>query len=137
MLEIINKNFADIDENTFLLLYKAMVRSHLEFAGSVWNPYKISQIRSLEKIQKRATKLVRSCKKLSYKERLIHLKLPTLKFRRLRGDMIEVFTILNGYCDESVMPNLHRNFDTRTRGHSLKLMHVRLRLDLRTFSFLL
>ena len=76
MLGIINRNFSDIDENTFLLLYKAMVRSHLKFAGSAWNPYKISQIRSLEKIQKRATKLVRSCKKL-YKERLIHLNLPT------------------------------------------------------------
>ena len=53
MLGIINRNFSDIDENTFLLLYKAMVRSHLEFAGSAWNPYKMSQIRSLEKIQKR------------------------------------------------------------------------------------
>ena len=84
---------------------------------------------------KRATKLVRSCKKLSYKERLIHLKLPTLKFRRLRGDMIEVFKILNGYCDESAMPNLPRNFDTRPRGNSLKLMHVRSRLDQLKFSF--
>src|SRR6266516_4784912 len=63
MRVIITRNFVDIDEKTFLLLYKAMVRSHLEFAGSVWNPYKISQIRNLEKIQKRATKLVRSCKK--------------------------------------------------------------------------
>ena len=49
MLGIINRNFVDIDEKTFLLLYKAMVRSHLEFAGSVWSPYKINQIRSLEK----------------------------------------------------------------------------------------
>ena len=49
--------------------------------------------------------------------------------------MIEVFKILNGYCDESVMPNLPRNFDTRTRGNSLKLMHVRSRLDQRKFSF--
>ena len=135
MLGIINRNFADIDEKTFLLLYKAMVRSHLEFAGSVWNPYKISQIKSLKKVQKRATKLVRSCKKLSYKERLIHLNLSTLKFRRLRGDMIEVFKILNGYYDESAMPNLPRNFDTRTRCNSLKLMHVRSRLDQRKFSF--
>src|SRR6266516_3714529 len=122
-------------KKTFLLLCKAMVLSHLEFAGSVWNPYKISQIRSLEKVQKRATKLVRSCKKLSYKERLIYLNLPTLKFRRLRGDMIEVFKMLNGYYDESAMPNLARNFDTSTRGISLKLMHVRSRLDQRKFSF--
>ena len=84
MLGIINRNFVDIDETTFLLLYKTMVRSHLEFAGSVWCPYKISQIKSLEKVQKRATKLVRSCKTLSYKERLIHLKLPTLNLRGLR-----------------------------------------------------
>ena len=135
MLGIINKTFVDIDIITFLLLYKTMVRSHLEFAGSVWNPYKINQIQSLEKVQKRATKLVKSCKNLSYKDRLIHLKLPTLKFRRLRGDMIEVFKILNGYYDESCVPNLPRNFDTRTRGNSLKLMHVRTKLDMRKFSF--
>ena len=49
--------------------------------------------------------------------------------------MIEVFKILNGYCDESAMPNLPRNFDTRPRGNSLKLMHVRSRLDQLKFSF--
>jgi len=135
MLGIINRTFVDIDETTFLLLYKTMVRSHLEFAGSVWNPYKLNQIKNLEKVQKRATKLVRSCKLLSYRDRLIHLKLPTLKFRRLRGDMIEVFKILNNYYDESSVPNLPRNFDTRTRGNSLKLMHIRSRLDQRKFSF--
>ena len=135
MLEIINRNFVDTDEKTFLMLYKTMVRSHLEFAGSVWNPYKVNQIKSLEKVQKRATKLVRPCRILSYKERLIHLKLPTLKFRRLRGDTIEVFKILNGYYDDSAIPNLPRNFDTRTRGNSFKLMHVRARLDQRKFFF--
>ena len=72
---------------------------------------------------------------MPYKERLIHLKLPTLKFRRLRSDMIEVFKMLNGYYDESAMRNLPRNFDTRTRGNSLKLMHIRSRLDQRNLSF--
>ena len=86
-------------------------------------------------MQKRATKLVRSCKILSYKDRLIHLNLPTLKFRRLRGDMIEVFKILNGYHDGSSLPNLPRKFDTRTRGNSLKLMHIRSKLDKRKYSF--
>ena len=112
-----------------------MVRSHLEFAGSVWSPYKLTQIRALEKVQKRATKLVRSCKRLSYKERLMNLNLPTLKLRRLRGDMIEVFKILNSYYDESCVPNLSRNFDTRTRGNSLKLIHTRSKLDIRKYSF--
>ena len=135
MLGIIKRNFCDFDEVTFLLLYKTMVRSHLEYAGSVWNPYKASQIKSLEKVQKRATKLIRSCKRLPYKERLMHLKLPTLKFRRLRGDMIEVFKILNGYYDESIVPMLPRNFNIRTRGNSLKLLHTRTKLDIRKYSF--
>ena len=49
--------------------------------------------------------------------------------------MIEVFKILNGYYDENCIPNLPRNFDTRTRGNSLKLLHIRSKLDQRKFSF--
>jgi len=56
----------------------------------VWCPYKQGDIKELEKIQKRATKLVINLKKLPYKDRLMHLKLPTLKYRRLHEDMIEV-----------------------------------------------
>ena len=54
---------------------------------------------SIEKIQKRATKLVICLKNLPYVERLKQLKLPTLKYRRLRGDMIEVFKIVHNYYD--------------------------------------
>ena len=89
MLGIINRNFKDLGKISFLLLYKCMVRSHLEYASSVWNPYKVSLISDLEKVQKRATKMVSECRHLSYKNRLIHLNLPTLKFRRARGDMID------------------------------------------------
>jgi len=39
----------------------------------------------------KATKLVSELRKKSYKERLMELKLPTLKYRRIRGDMIEVY----------------------------------------------
>ena len=65
-----------------------MVRPHLEYANSVWCPYKKGDIAGIEKVQKRATKLVISLKHLSYIERLRRLKLPTLKNRRLRGDII-------------------------------------------------
>ena len=57
-------------------------------------------------IQKRATKLVISLKKLSYKDRLMQLNLHTLKYRRLRGDMIEVYKIIRQIYDSSVAPNL-------------------------------
>ena len=56
------------------------------YAHSVWYPYKKGDITDIEKVQKRATKLIISFKNCSYKERLQILNLPTLKYRRLRGD---------------------------------------------------
>jgi len=135
MLGIISRNFIDLDKASFLLLYKSLVRSHLEYAGSVWNPHKKGLIRDIENVQKRATKLIRCCKKLSYEDRLVKLQLPTLKYRRFRGDMIEVFKILNGFYDDNVVPCLVRNLDTRNRGNSLKLKVDRCNFDLRKYSF--
>ena len=135
MLGIINRNFFDMGKVTFPLLYKGLVRSHLEFAHSIWRSYRIRLISDVKKVQMRATKMVRGCKDLSYMERLKLLNLPTLKFRRLRGDMIEVFKILNGFYDAQVVPNLIKNPDTRTRGNVLKLSHVRFKYDLRKYSF--
>jgi len=60
---------------------------------------KRGDIAGTEKVQKRATKLAISLKHLPYIERLRQLKLPTLKYRRLRGDMIEVFIIVHNYYD--------------------------------------
>jgi hypothetical protein len=135
MLGIINRNFKDLGKISFLLLYKCLVRSHLEYASSVWNPYKISLISDLEKVQKRATKMVSDCRHLSYKNRLIHLNLPTLKFRRARGDMIEVYKILQGLYDSDIVPLLLRNTYSATRGNKFKLAHVRSHYDLRKYSF--
>ena len=70
-----------------------MIRAHLEYAVSVWNPHYQTLIEKLEKVQKRATKLVITIKKLHYEERLRRLKLPTLKYRRIRDNMIELYKI--------------------------------------------
>jgi len=67
MLGIINRKFFDMGKVTFLLLYKGLVRSHLEFAHSVWCPYRIGLIRDVEKVHMRATNMVCGCKDLSYK----------------------------------------------------------------------
>ena len=52
-----------MDDTSFILLYKSMVRLHLEYANSVWSPYKIGDIKEIEKVQKRATKLIMNLKK--------------------------------------------------------------------------
>jgi len=68
-----------------------------------------SDIEQIEKVQKRATKLVVSLSNLPYKERLMLLNLHTLKYRRLRGDMIEVFKIIHYKYDNTVAPSLFHN----------------------------
>jgi len=135
MLGLIKRNFIDLDKNSFLLLYKSMVRSHLEYGGSVWSPYKKGMIRDIENVQKRATKLIFVCKGLTYEDRLALLQLPTLKYRRFRGDMIEVFKILHGFYEAKIVPPLERNLDTRTRGNSFKLKVERCNYDVRKFAF--
>ena len=70
-----------MDKNTFTLLYKAMVRPHLEYANAVWCPYKKGDIELIEKVKKRVTKLIIYLKHLSYSERLKQLQLPTLKYK--------------------------------------------------------
>jgi len=49
---IIKQNFICMDEHTFVLLYKSMVRPHVEFANSVWCPFKLGDIEEIDKIQK-------------------------------------------------------------------------------------
>ena len=62
-----------------------------------WSPYLRKDIDMLEKIQRRASKLIPGLRDLTYEERLKECGLTTLETRRLRGDQIEVFKILNGY----------------------------------------
>ena len=66
----------------------------------MWNPHHQYLIEKLKKVQKRATtKLVLWVKKLHYEDRLRQLQLPTLKYRRIRGDMIELCKIFAGIYD--------------------------------------
>jgi ribonuclease P/MRP protein subunit RPP40 len=127
MLGVIKRNFKHLSKDTFVLLYKSMVRSHIEY-GTVWSPYRKMDIEELEKVQKRATKMIHSFDKLNYNERLKKCKLTTLKLRRYRGDMIETYKILTGIYDGEVVPTMKLNKDTRTRGNSMKLETNRTRL---------
>ena len=96
MLWKIRKSFTCLDEQTLPALYKALVRPHMEYAVQAWSPMLKKDISKLEKVQRRATKLIPSMANLTYEERLAKIKLTTLKDRRHRGDMIEVFKILKG-----------------------------------------
>ena len=92
-------------------------------------------ITEIEKVQKRATKLIISFKKFPYKERLRRLNLPTLKYRRVRGDMIEVFKIISNIYDASSVPTLPLDTSSVTRGISFKLSNLCFYHDIRKYAF--
>jgi len=108
-----------------------MVRPHVEFGNSIWCPFKLGDIEEIEKIQKRATKLIISLKNKPYKERLMHIKLTNLKFRGMRGNMIEVFKLTHNIYDESVSPQLPFCTRSNTRGNDYKLLNHTFHYDLR------
>ena len=91
IMGLIRRSFAYLDEKSFVKLYTALVRPHLEYAQSVWSPHLKRFTDLIENVQIRATKLVDHLGNLEYSERLKRLNLPTLAFRRLRGDLIEMY----------------------------------------------
>ena len=96
-LGMIRRNITYKEKRLIILLYKAIVRPHLEYCIHAWSPYLRKDIDMLEKIQRRATKLIPGLRDLTYEERLKECGLTTQETRRLRGDQIEVFKICNGY----------------------------------------
>ena len=93
----LKRTFKNWTIKNFLTLYTAYVRPHLEYSAPVWSPYRKQDIKILEKVQRRATKLVPELKKLSYEERLDTLNLTTLEERRIRGDLIQLFKVRFGF----------------------------------------
>ena len=54
ILGLIKQNFTHLTTSGFMLLYKNMIRSHLEYCNSVWSPYRKYDIEAVEKVQKRS-----------------------------------------------------------------------------------
>ena len=96
ILGLIKRSFLALDEDTLTLLFTFMVRPHLEYANIIWGPDFIGDVRAVERVQKRATKLVPLLRNVPYIKRLKKLNLPSLEHRRKRGDMFTCYKIVTG-----------------------------------------
>ena len=117
---LIKRSFTYTDRQLLLNLYKSIVRPHLEYANVIWHPFYKNQLVALEKVQRRYTKFIPGLSKKTYQERLLDLKLPSIKYRQLRGDLIQTYKIIhnidNLQCSEFFSFN-----QNNTRNSNLKL----------------
>ena len=96
VLGIIKRSYDDKSIANLLPLYKALVRPHIEYCVQAWRPYYQKDVDNLEKIQRRATRMMEEVRGMDYEEQLRQTSLVTLEARRTRADIIEVFKIMKG-----------------------------------------
>ena len=99
ILGFIFRHFEFKSKDIILQLYKSLVRPLLEYVVQFWSLYLLKYVDMLERVQRRATKMINGMRSITYKERPKPVKLPSLVLRRLHGEWIETFKILKGFGD--------------------------------------
>jgi ribonucleases P/MRP protein subunit RPP40 len=133
-LGMIKRTIVSREKDIIIKLYKSLVRPKLDYCIQAWRPHLQKDIDILEKIQKRALKLIPECKYKNYSENLRAVGLTTLETRRQRADLIEVYKIINNL--DGINKHKLFKFNHRiSRGNSFKMFKDQVRLDIKKFCF--
>ncbi|GAB0188229.1 mitochondrial enolase superfamily member 1 [Grus japonensis] len=134
VLGCIKRGVTSRSREVILPLYSTLVRPHLEYCVQLWGPQYRRDMELLERVQRRATKLIRGMEHLSYEDRLRELGLFSLEKRKLWGDLIAAYQYLKGPTGKLVRDCLSGNVVTGQGakcqvlplGHNNPRQHYRL-----------
>jgi hypothetical protein len=125
ILGMIKRNIKFKSKNVIIKLYKSLVRPRLEYCVQAWSPYLRKDIERMERVQRRATKLIEGFSDVCYEDRLEQTGLISLEKRRVRGDLILLFKVMKGFVKIDYRKFFEFSTVKKTRGHSLKLIKKR------------
>eukprot|EP00794_Sanderia_malayensis_P018373 gene18373-20223_t len=90
-----HRSYTHLEKESLKKLFCALVHPHLEYSVVVWSPKLEKDKKLIEGVLRRATKLIGELRDMQYEDRLKAIDIPSMAYRRARGDMIEGWKYLH------------------------------------------
>ena len=121
-LSCIHRCISSRSKEVILPLYAILVRPQLDYCIQFWVLHFKRDVDNMERVQRRATRMIRRQQGRPYEERLWDLNLFSLHKRRLRGDLVAIYKLTKGHQQGMGETPFPKALPGVTRNNSHKLL---------------